>query len=182
MNRRIAMKYVSTMLGLAISAPTLSALDKFSQKKLFNQGQKTHFLSAEEFNMLEEITELILPKTNTPGAKEAKVAEFIDLVLADCYIEKEKNIFREGLQNLLNTHFLTLTMSQQISFLKDIEIASFRNRNLSNETDFWKILKELTLLGYFGSEVGIKACFDYRPVPGKLENVKWEKGMKMISY
>jgi hypothetical protein len=44
------------------------------------------------------------------------------------------------------------------------------------------MLKELTLLGYFGSEIGIKSCFDYRPVPGKLENVKWEEGMKMIVY
>ena len=182
MKRRTAIKYVSTMLGLAISAPTLSALDKFSEKRLYNKGQKNLFLTAEQFILLGELTELILPKTKTPGAKEAKVAEFIDLVLADCYTVKEKNIFRDGIQNLQDRHFLSFSLTEQIALLHALEDDSIKNRKLFNEIDFWRMLKELTLLGYFGSEVGIKSCFDYRPVPGKLENVKLESGMKMIAY
>jgi hypothetical protein len=73
-------------------------------------------------------------------------------------------------------------LTEQIALLHALEDDSIKNRKLFNEIDFWRMLKELTLLGYFGSEVGIKSCFDYRPVPGKLENVKWESGMKMIAY
>jgi hypothetical protein len=182
MKRRKAIKFVSSILGLAISGSTLSALSKFSEKSALNSGQNLRFLTAEQFHLLDELTELIIPKTKTPGAKEAKVAAFIDMVLADCYVEKEKNTFRDGLQNLQHKNFLSLSVTEQIELLSTLESDSLKNRLASNEIDFWRMLKELSLLGYFGSEVGIKACFDYRPVPGKLENVKWEKGMKMIAY
>lgn len=139
-------------------------------------------MTPEQFQLVDEITELIIPETKTPGAKEAKVADFIDLVLADCYVEKDKKIFTDGLQSLFNRNFLSLSFLNQREILETLERESMVARSTSNDLDFWRMLKELTLLGYFGSEVGIKACFDYQPVPGKLENVKWEKGMKMIAY
>ena len=104
------------------------------------------------------------------------------MVLADCYVEKDKKVFTDGLQSLLNRNFLSLSAVNQIEILKTMESESMAARSTPNDIDFWRMLKELTLLGYFGSEVGIKACYDYQPVPGKLENVKWEKGMKMIAY
>lgn len=182
MKRRIAIQYVSSLLGLAISSPTLSAMNRFSALGLSIEYKPNLFLTAEQFHLLDELTELIIPETKTPGAKEAKVAAFIDLVLADCYVEKDKKIFTEGLESLLNRNFLSLSTDIQIAFLKTMESESMATRSTSNEIDFWRMLKELTLLGYFGSEAGIKACFDYQPVPGKLENIRWEKGMKMIAY
>jgi len=182
MKRREAIQYVSSILGLAISSPTLSAMNRFSALSLSPKYQPNLFLTSEQFHLLDELTELIIPETKTPGAKEAKVAAFIDLVLADCYVEKDKKVFTDGLQSLLNRNFLSLSTVNQTEFLKTMESESMAARSTSNDIDFWRMLKELTLLGYFGSEAGIKACFDYQPVPGKLENVKWEKGMKMIAY
>ena len=182
MKRREAIQYVSSILGLAISSPTLSAMNRFSALSLSPNYQPNLFLTSEQLHLLHELTELIIPETKTPGAKEAKVAAFIDLVLADCYVEKDKKVFTDGLQSLINRNFLSLSAVNQTEFLKTMESESMAARSTSNDIDFWRMLKELTLLGYFGSEVGIKACFDYQPVPGKLENVKWEKGMKMIAY
>jgi hypothetical protein len=182
MKRRKAIQYVSSILGLAISSPTLSAMSRFSDLNLSLKYQPNLFLTAEQFHLLDGLTELIIPKTKTPGAKEAKVAAFIDLVLADCYVEKDKKVFTDGLQSLINRNFLSLSAVNQIEILKTMESESMAARSTPNDIDFWRMLKELTLLGYFGSEVGIKACYDYQPVPGKLENVKWEKGMKMIAY
>lgn len=182
MRRRTAIQYVSSILGLAISSPTLTAMNKFAALSLHFKYKPTLFLTAEQFHLLDELTELIIPETKTPGAKEAKVAVFIDLVLADCYVEKDKKVFTDGLLSLANRNFLSHSTVNQIEFLKTMESESMASRSTSNDIDFWRMLKELTLLGYFGSEVGIKACFDYQPVPGKLENVRWEKGMKMIAY
>ncbi|MFM7090749.1 MAG: gluconate 2-dehydrogenase subunit 3 family protein [Bacteroidota bacterium] len=182
MKRRIAIKYVSSIMGLAISGSTLSALNRFSGLKQSGEGNPNHFLNIEQSQLVDELTEIIIPATKTPGAKEAKVAAFIDLVLADCYGEKEKKIFTDGLQQLMNYKFLTHSSVKQKEILENMERESMITRNVSNEMDCWRMLKELTLLGYFSSEVGIKSCFDYQPVPGKLENVKWENGMKMIAY
>lgn len=182
MKRRKAIQYVSSILGLAISGTNLNAMNRFSALSLSYEHQPNLFLTPEQFQLVDEITELIIPETKTPGAKEAKVADFIDLVLADCYVEKDKKIFTDGLQSLFNRNFLSLSFLNQREILETLERESMVARSTSNDLDFWRMLKELTLLGYFGSEVGIKACFDYQPVPGKLENVKWEKGMKMIAY
>jgi hypothetical protein len=182
MKRRVAIKYVSSALGIAISGSTLSALNRFSGLNPAEKGNSNHFLNAEQYLLVDELTEIIIPTTITPGAKEAKVAAFIDLILADCYGEKEKKMFTDGLQQLMNNKFLTHSSVKQKEILENLEKESMISRNNSNDTDFWRMLKELTLLGYFSSEVGIKSSFDYQPVPGKLENVKWEKGMKMIAY
>ena len=182
MKRRKAIQYVSSILGLAISGTTLNAMNRFSALSISYKQQSNLFLTPEQFQLVDEITELIIPETKTPGAKEARVADFINLVLADCYIERDKKIFTDGLQSLLNKNFLSLSLLKQSEILETLERESMVARSTSNDLDFWRMLKELTLLGYFGSEVGIKACFDYQPVPGKLENVKWEKGMKMIAY
>jgi hypothetical protein len=182
MKRRKAIQYVSSILGLAISGTTLTAMNRFSALSPSRKYQPNLFLTPEQFQLVDEVTELIIPETKTPGAKEAKVADFIALVLADCYVEKDKKIFTDGLQSLLNRNFLSLSPLNQTEILETLEKESMVARSTSNNLDFWRMLKELTLLGYFGSEVGIKACFDYQPVPGKLENVKWEKGMKMIAY
>ena len=182
MKRRKAIQYVSSILGLAISGTTLTAMNRFSALSPSRKHQPNLFLTPEQFQLVDEVTELIIPETKTPGAKEAKVADFIALVLADCYVENDKKIFIDGLQSLLNRNFLSLSPLNQTEILETLEKESMVARSTSNNLDFWRMLKELTLLGYFGSEVGIKACFDYQPVPGKLENVKWEKGMKMIAY
>ena len=117
MKRREAIQYVSSILGLAISSPTLSAMNRFSALSLSPKYQPNLFLTSEQFHLLDELTELIIPETKTPGAKEAKVAAFIDLVLADCYVEKDKKVFTDGLQSLINRNFLSLSTVNQTEFL-----------------------------------------------------------------
>jgi hypothetical protein len=47
---------------------------------------------------------------------------------------------------------------------------------------FWRLMKELTLIGYFTSEVGIKDSFEYVPIPGNLVHVKLKNGQKVFAY
>ena len=52
----------------------------------------------------------------------------------------------------------------------------------SKTVPFWRLMKELTLLGYFTSEAGIKASFEYVQIPGKLENIKLKLNQKLYAY
>jgi hypothetical protein len=47
---------------------------------------------------------------------------------------------------------------------------------------FWRLMKELTLLGYFTSEAGVKASFEYIPIPSKLEVIKVTPNQKPFAY
>src|SRR5512138_1994457 len=56
--------------------------------------------SEDDIAYLNEIAETILPKTSTPGAKDAKVGEFMTVMINDCYEESDQKVFRDGMNKL----------------------------------------------------------------------------------
>ena len=56
--------------------------------------------SSNDIAFLDEVAETILPKTKTPGAKDAEVGKFMTVMVNDCYDEKEQKIFHEGMKKL----------------------------------------------------------------------------------
>jgi hypothetical protein len=191
-NRRLAIQRVSLLMGGTISAGTLMAIFggcKESETKAPAQG----ILAASQEELMSEIAETIIPKTSTPGAKDAGVAAFIGVMLRDCYSSSQVEHFKLGLNKVeeesqkLGSSFAALTGDQKISVLKTMEslakeekeqIAKARivdaesgieKRDSDEEeeaaTPFFQLMKELTLFGYFTSEVGCKEALAYDPIP-----------------
>jgi glucoside 3-dehydrogenase (cytochrome c) hitch-hiker subunit len=117
------------------------------------------------------ITELIIPKTDTPGAKEAKVNEFIDLLLTEWFEPAEIKEFLHGLEQvdvqsrkLFSASFVECQPDQQTQLLKRLDAAAMEFAQKQREAkqadtqpppmDFFYQLKKLTLAGYYTSEVG----------------------------
>src|SRR5688500_2606937 len=121
MDRREAMLRVAALTGLTLSAPLLSGLLVSCDSSAKTSEEKvTRVVSGKHRTMIEEIAERIIPKTNTPGAKEAKVPEFILFTLADCYPEADQDNFFGGLDKLdaeakqvYNNSFLDLKATEQ---------------------------------------------------------------------
>lgn len=202
MERRQAIKYVATLLGGAFSAPTLLAMDRWesnsAQKMLFGTFQ----LSDIERKIVAEVAGMIIPKTDTAGAKDAGVPAFIEMMLADCYRQPEHDSFKEGLEKLKTMGFLNQNEVQKTETLKKVEAENkelmkaynVQQTKMGDNDDkeimkkqakglpFWRLMKELTLMGYFTSEVGITASFEYVPIPGKLENIKLKPNQKIYAY
>jgi hypothetical protein len=108
------------------------------------------------------ITELIIPQTETPGAKAAKVNEFIDLVLSDAQPAERKEFFR-GLswmdaraQELFGTDFVSATPEQQTALLTIV--SSGKNKSTSDQigVEFFEAVKGMTVTGYYTSEIGLR--------------------------
>lgn len=108
------------------------------------------------------LSEMIIPQTDTPGAKAAKVNEFIDLVLDDAS-ETERKQFLGGLawmdgrsQELFGTDFASAAPEQQTALLTIV--ASPKNKAFEDQvgTEFFKAIKALTITGYYTSEIGMK--------------------------
>ncbi|MVT08687.1 gluconate 2-dehydrogenase subunit 3 family protein [Chitinophaga tropicalis] len=187
MNRRDAIRNVAILLGTAISASTLSALEGCNPK-----GPDNYALKAPETKkILAEIAETIIPETTTPGAKAAKVDEFIVLMLNDCYKPEDQQLVLDGLKKLNEASdkqykkpFVDLTAEQKTELLTavDKERVDYNKRENKKEGDpahYFQILKELTLTGYFTSEPGATKALRYVPVPGKFEGcIPYTKGEK----
>ena len=108
------------------------------------------------------LSELIIPQTDTPGAKAAKVNEFVDLVLDDAS-ESDRKQFLKGLawmdarsQELFGTDFVSASPEQQTALLTIL--ASPKNKAFEDQVgiDFFNAIKGLTITGYYTSEIGMK--------------------------
>jgi Gluconate 2-dehydrogenase subunit 3 len=202
MKRRQAISYVATLLGGAFSAPTLLAINHQQPKHTDLLRAAAFKLTDIERQIMAEVAEMIIPKTDTPGAKDAQVPVFIEMMLADCYLQPEHTSFVEGLIALQQSQFLTQNEAQRTETLKKIEAENkelmkaynVQQTKMGDNDDketmkiqkkglpFWRLMKELTLLGYFTSEVGIKASFEYVPIPTKFEPIKLKPNQKVYAY
>lgn len=108
MNRRELLQMVASMTGMAVIGGEAYALH--AETGLSATHTATHgglVFSARDINLLDEIAETIIPKTDTPGAKAAKVGSFMEIMVRDCYTSAQQAAFLEGLK-----HFPALCLAQ----------------------------------------------------------------------
>jgi len=186
MNRREALKRTSMILGYAVSAPVVAAfLDGCKAKPELNY--KPGFFTDDEARMVAEIAEIILPRTDTPGAKDVGVPGFIDALIGEIYSPEEQEKFRKGLAEVneearktYGEAFLDCTPQQQTDFIKKLNTQALEgsvkgaaqgwwNAGSAQERPFILKIKELTLLGFFTSEAGATQVLQYKQVPGPFK-------------
>jgi len=175
MDRREVLRRVAFIMGGAVSAPTVSAFLTGCQRSEEATVELFTF-TPDQLERVSVIAEHIIPATETPGAKDAGVPEFIDLMLHHCYEEEERNSFLSGLdqvetdaQEKNGDSFVELSSEQQLSLLKDYQTEALAQQGEGNPPAFIHMMRELTLLGYFTSEVGATQALEYVPVPGRYE-------------
>jgi hypothetical protein len=187
MNRRDALSRVALLLGsTVIGAEFFLSGCTTSDKKI---GQSVDF-TADDIAFLDEVAETIIPATDTPGAKEAKVGTFMTVMVKDCYDEKQQKIFLAGMTKLNETStqkyngngFMKLTPEQRKELLNalDKEQKEYaKDKKKEDDPHYFTLMKQLTLLGYFTSEPGATKALRYVPVPGKFEAcIPYKKGDK----
>lgn len=203
MNRRDALGRVALLMGGAVIGA-----------EFFISGCKSNSTKVEDlFNQdhvafLDEVADTILPTTtNSPGAKVAKVGQFMAVMVHDCYPLAEQKIFLEGIDKLndaakkqFSSKFLELTSEQRTDLLifldteqktytanqhKQIEADMLKHKGekdykgIESPNHYFRMMKELTLLGYFTSEVGATKALRYIETPGHFDgDVPYKKGDK----
>ena len=94
MNRREAVQYISLLLG-----GTIIGSNYFLSGCKSNTGVSMTF-TQDDISWLDEVADTILPATKTPGAKAAKVGQFMTVMVNDCYDAPDQKIFHEGMNKL----------------------------------------------------------------------------------
>ena len=134
-------------------------------------------LDAHQAETVATITELIIPTTDTPGARAAHVTEFIDLMLAELSDADDRARFVAGVADvdarsnaLFGTPFVAATPENQTRLLQMLEAEGLEARAIDREArPFFADIKWLTLLGYYTSEVGQTQELHNVIVPGRYE-------------
>ncbi|MDH3255336.1 MAG: gluconate 2-dehydrogenase subunit 3 family protein [Acidobacteriota bacterium] len=180
MTRRQILKQIAVLLGGAISPPVVSAALSGSRPVAGAEAWQPRTLSADQNRLVTALAELILPATDTPGAMAAGVNEFIDLLLTDWLSDGECQRFLAGLADLdassraqFDRAFLELTAAEQMSLLEPLDVESVDARVAAARSGlqdvalpFFGMMKEMTIVGYYTSEVGIEHELEYDPYPG----------------
>jgi hypothetical protein len=186
MKRRRAIQ----LLGALAGVPALPVLGRFSESELLALGTRIHeqlegepyeprALTPAQYHEVEVAAEQIIPRTHTPGATDARVADFIDTMLADWYTQAERARFIAGLADLdaraMQTHgkaFADISSSARVLLLTaiDDEVTALRRANNQAGNEHWfATLKFLTVWGYYTSRVGVTDELRANVMPGRYD-------------
>ena len=186
MNRRDALSRVALLLGGTVIGGTVFMEGCKPADKKYGQGEK---FSPDDIAYLDEIAETIIPTTTTPGAKAAQVGIFMTVMVNDCYTKDDQKIFRDGMQKVndasskkFSKNFIESSAEQRKELLTEIDKEQkeyAKNKKDKDPNHYFRMMKELTLLGYFTSKIGATEALRYQAVPGRYDGcLPYKKGDK----
>lgn len=178
MKRRDALK----LMAGAAALPVFYSQDLLAVGRQIHQQLGSHAafktLNSHQNATVTTMAEMIIPATDTPGAKGARVNEFIDRILSDWCSAEDCRRFLDGLaesdtrsRKMFGKDFVDCGPAQQAELLTalDEELTQLREANLQErrhaspvrheaegpvERNFFHQMKRLTLIGYYTSEIG----------------------------
>ena len=192
MDRREAVKRVTFMLGgialVGSSTGLLTACAKADRDAVAKAGTTGDF-TTDDIALLDEVADTILPDTaKSPGAKAAKTGPFIALMVKDTYTPEDQKVFRDGLMALDEASkkanggatFVKATPAQRTALLTALDKEQFdfqKTRKPDEKQHYFRMMKELTMLGFFTSEIGMTKAMRYKESPGPFQPcVPYTKG------
>ena len=184
MKRRKAVTTLLAGIGGAILAPgvLLSGCTPGAARK--------EYLTDEDILLLDEVGETIIPATaSSPGAKAAKIGQFMKVQVTDCYSKKDQETFIDGIgklqglsKEMFDKQFLELDYKQKNQLIVSLnkKADDYTKTKKKDEQDhYFLMMKNLAILGYFTSEAGASKARRYIQNPGYYNgNIPYKKGDK----
>jgi len=171
-------------LGLGAAATALAGI---SPERLLALGRKAHthatigewsLFTPRQGELATTIADAIIPTTDTPGARAAGVGPFIDFMVDQTFDAEALDRFLAGLDEIdsrslrtVGVTFLEATDAQRNSVLAtmEVEAVALRLEDDNSQPHFFAMIKELTLFGYYTSEVGMTEELGWRMIPGSYD-------------
>jgi hypothetical protein len=182
MNRREAVRRIALLMGGAMVGSEFI----LSGQAVPGKWPAAGFSDADKA-LLDEIGETIIPATDIPGAKAAKIGAFMAMMVTDCYNDNQHAAFLLGLRKIddacrakYGTSFMDSTPAQRTELANGLDAeqrAYNRTKPQAAPAHYFRMMKELTILGYFSSEIGCTQAVKYVEVPGSYNgDYPYKKG------
>jgi hypothetical protein len=174
LTRREAILRVSALLGGAALIGQSALLAGCATQGTLRAGSR---FSASDVALLDEIADTILPETSTPGAKAAGVGPFIAHMVGNAYSPEQQRVFHSGFAGLderaareLGVSLMAATPAARLAFVERLDREQYEHTRAPGTDPHWfRMVKELTLLGYFTSEIGYHQAQRYIETPGSYD-------------
>ncbi|HUA14731.1 MAG TPA: gluconate 2-dehydrogenase subunit 3 family protein [Verrucomicrobiae bacterium] len=186
MDRREALRLLAAGASIPLFPGHLLAALR-EARAMVSQQSAPRTLNPHQFATVRTMAELILPKTDTPGATDVATAEFIDLMLTEWYDPVERDRFLSGLaavdtrtQSLFSADFTAASLAQQSEILIELgekmteEAQRARDRAFAGNgtlaespEGFYPMLRRLTLTSYYTSEQGATDELHFQIIPDR---------------
>jgi hypothetical protein len=173
MRRRTAVKQMIALTSGALLLPACGQPSREATVALDNLK-----VTGDLEMLLAEITETILPATNTPGAKDLKLPQFVLKMVDDCAGVEEQKAFEEGLSGFdaytkekAGEFFEKLSLEDRKKILLDIEMETTQRDSapLTSVEKFYQTTKSLTIRGYLSAEPVMTNLTYYKMIPGRFD-------------
>jgi hypothetical protein len=169
--RRDALGRLGVLAGGVLSASVVSGLAGGCRAVAPDSGYALQTLSVHQFELVGALSETIIPTTDTPGARDAGVPAFVDQMLTTWYSDADRQQVLTGLDRLDaeakalgNAGFANAPAEQQISIVQSIAVPDTGGNAARSELNqLFRHMKELTVVGYYTSEIG--ATQELRQMP-----------------
>ena len=186
MERRKALQRTGLLAGAAVIMPSLLSLFQ-SCKTESRLDWQPAFLKEEEVKTISALLDMILPRTETPGALDVKADMFIDKVFAETYdITGQKNIraeiatFNADCKKTFGAIFTDLNEADRTKVLQEAEATTEKfspgiwgvSIGEQKPIGFYRSLKSMAIWAYFTSEEIGKKGLSYDPIPGNYDPCK----------
>jgi hypothetical protein len=188
MDRREALRLLATGAVLPLAPPNLLTILR-QARLLLGEEATLRTLNPHQFATVKVMAELILPRTDTPGATDIGASEFIDLMLTEWYDNQDRTVFLNGLadldsrtRTLFDKPFIECSLDQQAEILASLgqamtEEASAlpaqpreaRRLALGSHRSFYSMVRRLTLTAYYTSEAGATAELNFQIIPDRFD-------------
>lgn len=164
LNRRKLLKNVVLMTGGALSSSVIAGVmsGALAQESI---DVDNPVFSQEQLRLVTEVANMIIPDTDTPGAKAALVHDYIHAIVGDWYNDEERMNFMTGLK-AIDAGFLEQSVNKKTEILEKLDTEV--KIDPSKKT-FFEEFKELTLVGYFTSQIGAEEELRYEQYPGPYQ-------------
>lgn len=180
MNRRELLKMIAAATGTALvggNAILLAGCERAT-------APREQSFDAMDIALLDEVAETIIPRTDTPGAKDAQVGQFMTVMVNDCYTPEEQAIFHEGLPRIeaasrqsYSTGFMQLSPEDRQTLVAKLDKEAKAYSSKHSDPHYFTLIKQLTLLGFFTSKVGATEVLRYDAIPGGYDGcMDYEEG------
>ncbi len=183
LSRRDFIKKLTLLMGNglipihAFSTSTIEAAYSYNQKKTTEKSSfSPQALSVQQLNIVSIIADIIIPKTDTPGAIQAGVPWFVDDILTHCVSKKVQTDFLLGLTHFNDTvnGFVQLAAKVQYQQILTLDNQLYQHA-------FYQQLKQWVVLGYYSSKIGASQELIYDAIPGPYHEVPLAKHQKAWS-
>jgi hypothetical protein len=178
-HRRELLRRTAVLLGGALSAPAVLGVMNGCSAGAEPDWEPV-FFTHEQIALVAELADIMIPRTDTPGARDVGVPAFIDTMLKDVYPADDQTRYLTGLaafevqaRKQHGDAFLALPADTRQGLVRQVHDATLQEGSTAavprNSRPFILMTKELTLLGFFTSRAGATQVLQYDPLPGSYQ-------------